>query len=379
MLSVSGQRLLVPQPRLWDEFTPYLYTVRTTLTVGEEVVDTYEDTFGIRYMQLDPNKSLRINGKAVKLRGGCIHHDNGVLGTATFYDSEERRVRIMKEMGYNAIRMSHHPMSKAMLRACDKLGGYVMDEFSDVWSSAKSDFDYGIHFDQEYPGDVAQWVLKDYNHPCVILYSIGNEIPETGNKYDTAFSRKIIEIIRPIDDTRYVMNSIRIEAYSDAPEVELFVNGKSVGRKTVGEDRPYMAVFETVYEPGEVKAAAIKDNKTTEFTLHSAGEDVDLAVTAKKDTVDAFTGVGYVDICLADSKGIVDFSKNAVVTVSVEDGELVGLGSADPRSNENYTGSTCATYQGSALAVVRAWKPGEITVKVSSEGCGTKIVTISAV
>lgn len=204
------QRLLVENPKLWDVENSYLYTIRTTVTVDGEPVDTYASTFGIRYMQLDPKKGLRINGKVVKLKGGCIHHDNGVVGAATFYDSEERRVRIMKEMGYNAIRMAHHPVSKAMLRACDKLGMYIMDEYSDVWCSAKAEFDYGNHMAECFQDDVAQMVYKDFNHPSVILYSIGNEIPENGNKFDVAFGRKIVDIIRSIDDTRYVMNSINI-------------------------------------------------------------------------------------------------------------------------------------------------------------------------
>lgn len=204
------QRLVVKAPKLWDAENPYLYTVRTEVCVEGQVIDSFEDTFGIRYMQLDAKKGLRINGKAVKLKGGCIHHDNGVLGAATFYTSEERRVRIMKEMGYNAIRMAHHPISKALLRACDKLGMYIMDEYSDVWCSAKSDFDYGLNMAQCFEHDVAQMVYKDFNHPSVILYSIGNEIPENGNKFDVAFGRKIVEIIRSLDDTRYILNSINI-------------------------------------------------------------------------------------------------------------------------------------------------------------------------
>lgn len=204
------QRLIVPAPQLWDAESPNLYTIRTTVNAGGCEVDSYTDSFGIRSMQLDAKKGLRINGKTVKLRGGCIHHDNGVVGSATFYDSEERRVRIMKQMGYNAIRMSHHPASKALLRACDKLGMYVMDEFADVWTSAKSDFDYGVHMPLTFENDVAQMVYKDFNHPSVILYSIGNEIPENGNRFDVSYGRKIVDIIRSIDSDRYILNSINI-------------------------------------------------------------------------------------------------------------------------------------------------------------------------
>lgn len=204
------QRLVVPTPKLWDAETPNLYTIRTTVTMDGQEIDTFESAFGIRSMQLDAKKGLRINGKVVKLRGGCIHHDNGVLGAATFYDAEERRIRIMKEMGYNAIRSAHHPIGKHLLDACDKLGMYIMDEFSDMWSSAKGEFDYGNRFMENYEDDVRQMVYKDYNHPSVILYSIGNEISEIGNKFDVSIGRKIVEIIHSIDNTRYTLNSINI-------------------------------------------------------------------------------------------------------------------------------------------------------------------------
>ncbi|MGI6316825.1 MAG: glycoside hydrolase family 2 TIM barrel-domain containing protein [Christensenellales bacterium] len=203
-------RMVVEEAKLWDEFTPNLYTIRTTLYKGEEVCDTFEDQFGIRKLQLDVKRGLRINGKTVKFRGGCIHHDNGVLGAATFEASEERRVRLMKEAGYNAIRMAHHPMSKAMLRACDRLGVYVMDEFSDVWCTTKAEFDYGLNFATNWELDAKNLAYKDYNHPSVIFYSIGNEIPETGNKFDAAWGKKLTDAIRSVDDTRYVVNSVNL-------------------------------------------------------------------------------------------------------------------------------------------------------------------------
>ena len=179
-----------------------------TLTDENGEADAETVTFGVRSLRLDPERGLRINGETVKLRGACVHHDNGVLGAATFARAEERRVQILKDAGFNAIRMSHHPMSKAMLDACDRLGMLVMDEAFDMWTSAKSDFDYSLHFPQWWERDIEAMVAKDVNHPSVILYSIGNEIPETGSPAGAAWGRKLAEKVRALDGTRYVTNAI---------------------------------------------------------------------------------------------------------------------------------------------------------------------------
>ncbi len=204
------QKIYVENPQLWDVDTPYLYRYRICVKETDEVLDEEEGTFGIRKLQLDVKHGLRINGKVVKLRGGCIHHDNGVTGTAEFAHGAEFRVKRLKEAGYNAIRSSHYPMSRRLLEACDKLGMLVMDEFADVWTSTKVDYDYGIHMAQWWEHDVTNLVNKDYNHPCVIMYSIGNEIPETGNKFDVQWGKKLADKIRSLDGSRYVANSLNL-------------------------------------------------------------------------------------------------------------------------------------------------------------------------
>ena len=204
------QKMYVDQPKLWDAEHPYLYTYQAYVKEGENVVDEESGTFGIRKLQLDTKHGLRVNGKVVKLRGGCIHHDNGVTGTAEFAHAAEFRVKKMKEAGYNAIRSSHYPMSRRLLEACDKFGMYVMDEFSDVWTTTKVDFDYGTHMSEWWEHDIINLVKKDYNHPCVIMYSIGNEIPETGNKFDTQWGKKLADKLRELDDSRYVTNSLNL-------------------------------------------------------------------------------------------------------------------------------------------------------------------------
>ncbi|MEH0628383.1 glycoside hydrolase family 2 TIM barrel-domain containing protein [Streptomyces stelliscabiei] len=211
-------RVYLREARLWDVDSPHLYSCRLTLSDAGEPLDSDSVHFGIRSLQLDPDRGLRINGRSVKLRGTCVHHDNGPLGAATYARAEERRVQILKDAGFNAIRMSHHPMSKAMLDACDRHGMLVVDETFDVWTSAKSGFDYSLHFPEWWERDVEAMVAKDYNHPSVVMYSIGNEIPETGSAVGAAWGRKLAEKIRSLDSSRYVTNAINCHfaAISDA-------------------------------------------------------------------------------------------------------------------------------------------------------------------
>jgi beta-galactosidase len=206
--AIVRQRLYVRAPALWSPESPVLYSAHVSLADENGEADAETVTFGVRSLRLDPERGLRINGETVKLRGACVHHDNGVLGAATFARAEERRVEILKDAGFNAIRMSHHPMSKAMLDACDRLGVLVMDEAFDMWTSAKSDLDYSLHFPQWWERDIEAMVAKDVNHPSVILYSIGNEIPETGSPAGAAWGRKLAEKVRSLDGTRYVTNAI---------------------------------------------------------------------------------------------------------------------------------------------------------------------------
>ena len=144
----------------------------------------------------------------MKLRGACIHHDNGILGTATFPAAEERRVQLLKDAGFNAIRSAHNPTSVAMLEACDRLGMYVIDETFDVWNSGKSPQDYSLRFSDWWERDLRAMVAKDFNHPSVILYSIGNEIPETGSPEGGVAGRVLAEELRTLDPTRFITNAI---------------------------------------------------------------------------------------------------------------------------------------------------------------------------
>ncbi|WP_425826256.1 glycoside hydrolase family 2 TIM barrel-domain containing protein [Streptomyces fractus] len=202
--ATARPRLYVRTPSLWGPDSPTLYTCR----VSVPGVDSVEVTFGIRSLRLDPGHGLRVNGETVKLRGACVHHDNGPLGAATYARAEERRVRLLKDAGFNAIRMSHHPMSTAMLDACDRLGMLVVDEAFDMWTWGKSPFDYSLNFADWWERDIEAMVAKDRNHPSVVLYSIGNEIPETGTPAGAARGRELAAKVRALDDTRFVTNAV---------------------------------------------------------------------------------------------------------------------------------------------------------------------------
>lgn len=202
------QRVVVDAPKAWTCETPYLYQVRTFLYEKEELLDEHAERFGIRTLSVDAKHGFLVNGKPVKFRGACIHHDNGILGAATFYDAEYRRIRILKEAGFNAIRMSHHPAAPALLRACDELGMYVMDEAFDMWSRCKSDHDYGLFFDQWWEKDLEAMVRKDYNHPSVVMYSVGNEIPEIGTGHGAKTCQDLSGKIKELDQTRPALAAI---------------------------------------------------------------------------------------------------------------------------------------------------------------------------
>jgi hypothetical protein len=207
-IAVSRVRLAVSAPALWSPDTPVLYTVHTRVMSEEVVFDEDQSRFGIRRLQLDPQRGLRINGEPVKLRGACVHHDNGPLGAATIARAEERRVEILKAAGFNAIRSAHNLLSRAMLDACDRIGMLVMDELTDVWTESKTAFDYSLAFPEWWERDVEAMITKDFNHPSVIFYSIGNEIFEVGTPIGATWSRKLAEKVRSLDETRFVTNGI---------------------------------------------------------------------------------------------------------------------------------------------------------------------------
>ena len=151
-----------------------------------------------------------MNGRRVIIRGACIHHDNGILGARCYEEAEERKIRILKENGYNAVRSAHNPCSKALLRACDRLGVMVMDEYCDMWYIHKTMYDYADYVQDWYEKDLTDMIDKDYNHPSVIMYSLGNEVAETGQKRGIEFFRQMRTVCKSLDSERPVTTGVNI-------------------------------------------------------------------------------------------------------------------------------------------------------------------------
>nr|WP_302134865.1 glycoside hydrolase family 2 TIM barrel-domain containing protein [uncultured Schaedlerella sp.] len=578
--TVQTQRIYVKEPALWSVDDPQLYCCKVTIYDGETVLDTAESTFGIRRLELDPVNGLRINGEKILLRGGCIHHDNGPVGAATFERAEERRIELLKEAGFNSIRAAHNSSSKALLDACDRLGMLVMEESFDMWTQTKRPFDYSLVFADNWEKDLEDIVRKDFNHPCVFMYSVGNEIKEIHTPNGAQWSRKMTDKIRSLDSTRYVTNAINgmigimddlpavmkdmgmtlpertpgggindtmtalmgamnylsshpkvedglkeaygtldliglnymrdvydqmkeypnrvfygaetlppdiapnwkkvkelpscigdytwtawdylgeagigivtydgrlrfaksypaylaycgdlditgyrrpmsylreivfglrkapyiavqlpehygkepmctpwslpitvsswtwkgqeekkclVEVYSDAPEVELFVNGNSVGRKPAGEEHNYRVLFDTVYVPGEIRAEAYYEDGTIEsHCLRTAKDEVSLCMKPDRVKIGK-DDLAYVMVELRDADGTLQTAADRKVCLKVEGaGHVQGFGSADPVSEENFFDESRKTYYGRALAVIRSGEDsGTIRLTVWADG-----------
>lgn len=551
-------RMLLENAQLWDTETPYLYTVRAEL-VGEHS-DRHETTFGVRTITVDIKNGFQLNGKSLKLKGGCIHHDNGIIGAAAFDFAEYRKVLLHKQNGYNALRSAHNPTSRGMLEACDKLGVLLIDEAFDMWNIAKSKQDYHLHFEKWWQCDLDAMILRDRTHPCVIMWSIGNEIPEHGGDSNGAWwAQRLCARIRELDMTRPITSAVNniqppikemmtlvandfangftftgpemkkynhanffektegfcapldvvgynyidylyeqtieryphrilcgtesfpmeadlqwamvqrfpnligdftwtsfdyigeagigrvdytepgaekprgwgggypwrlandadfdicgfdrpqlhyrkivwgasetylavhnpkqktlvetvslwgwpevknhwtwpgsegmmtdIDVYSSADEVELFVNGVSVGSRPAGQTNRYKARFQVAYEPGEICAISYTNQQeVSRDVLKTAGKPVGLLLMAEKETLIANEqDLCYVAVQVVDGEGQrvphAEIKLSAKVTGAVS---LAGFGSAAPITTENYTKAEFTTFEGRLLAVLRA-------------------------
>lgn len=229
-ISVSME---IQKPKLWDTETPTLYRLEVSLLKGEELLDKQIESFGVRTISADGKNGFLLNGRPLNLRGTCLHHDNGIIGAATIYGAERRKLSIIKEAGFNSIRSSHHPISKAMLAICDELGIIVMDELFDMWTVHKNNHDFALHFLDEWEKVTTGMVNKDYNHPCVAFYSIGNEISELGTKRGVEISKMLCEKLHELDDTRFTtcgvngLNAAGTRLFDIIRDVAPLVKGKN--------------------------------------------------------------------------------------------------------------------------------------------------------
>ena len=198
----------VPNARPWSAEQPKLYRVAVSIENNGEIIDEAEILTGIRSLSWSAETGLLVNGVETKLRGGCLHHTNGILGAVSTRSVELTKVKKLKEAGFNAIRSAHNPMGKALLEACDALGMYVMDEAFDQWQFKKVDYDYSIYFDTEWRKDLGAMIRKDRSHPSVIMYSIGNEIGDTGKPEGAKISKELADFCRKADPSRPTINCI---------------------------------------------------------------------------------------------------------------------------------------------------------------------------
>ena len=237
----------LPEAQLWSQDNPKLYTLKAVF--GEDELST---SFGVRTLSWG-TQGFMMNGQRLLLQGACIHHDNGILGAICDVDAVERKVRLLKENGYNAIRSAHNPCSKALLDVCDRMGIVVMDEYIDHWYIHKTQYDYVDYFDDYWQRDLTDMVEKDYNHPCVVLYSTGNEVSETSQPKGIELTRQLTDFLHGLDNTRPVtcgvniffnyLSAIGFGVYSDdkakkaAEEAEkLKAAGKTAKKKAVGSE-----------------------------------------------------------------------------------------------------------------------------------------------
>jgi beta-galactosidase len=206
--NILDQNIKLMNPLLWSPDSPELYRAVSEIYENDLLVDQTTTIFGVRTISFDTLNGFLLNGKPLKLKGGCVHHDNGPLGSRAYDRAEERRVELLKASGFNAIRCAHNPPSAAFLDACDRLGMLVMDEAFDMWNEQKNPNDYHLYFNDWWKKDIESMVFRDRNHPSVILWSIGNEIPGRQRSEVAELAGEISKFVKSIDSTRPVTSAV---------------------------------------------------------------------------------------------------------------------------------------------------------------------------
>ncbi|MGW8316592.1 MAG: glycoside hydrolase family 2 TIM barrel-domain containing protein, partial [Bacteroidales bacterium] len=244
-----NQTIHLEDPSLWSIDHPSLYQAKVEILVNEQVRDGTVTPFGIRHLHFNPETGFTLNGEDILLKGGCFHHDNGPLGAAAIDRAEERKIELLKEAGFNAIRCSHNPPSPYLLDVCDRLGMLVIDEAFDMWESSKMEMmntllpgmeeqvtamDYSKFFKESWRKDLRSMLLRDRNHPSVIMWSIGNEIPEAADSSGLRIARELVSEVKNLDILRPVT-----EAHVDI--------GAQMGMSDSWEQRaPHLALMDVI-------------------------------------------------------------------------------------------------------------------------------------
>ena len=268
----------IPDAKLWSAEHPHLYTCRARLVDEGGIIDEQEVRFGIRTLSWSAREGLKVNGETVLLKGGCVHHDNGILGSRSYAEAEYRKVRRLKSFGFNAIRSAHNPAVPALLDACDELGMYVMDEGWDMWYKQKTTYDYSHRFEANYLEDMRSMVAKDYNHPSVILYSIGNEVTEPAEERGVALAKALVDQFHALDASRPVTAGINLMLILMARNgVDLFAQ---MGEKIDSEG------------PSSTEFNMMAADMGQQMVMAAASDDADAATSPVLDLLD-IAGYNY--------------------------------------------------------------------------------------
>jgi beta-galactosidase len=542
---VIEQNMEVQKPELWSPEMPSLYSLSSELLLDGAVIDRERTTFGIRSLEFSAQRGFLLNGVPMKLKGGCAHHDHGIVGAAAYPDAEERKVRLHQDNGFNAIRCAHNPPSPAFLDACDRLGMLVIDESFDCWCEGKNAGDYHTVFADWWQRDLESMLLRDRNHPSVILWSIGNELLERNKPEGVELGRMQAELVRKLDPSRPVTialcgsggawdwketdglfalvdvcgynyesrnyasdharlperiivgtestpgeafehwmmvsemdhvigdfvwtsldylgesgigrvelepfvqyelgrypwhqancgdldlcgfkrpqsfyrdilwkqgsplfivvhtpipegksphitywgwpdvwpnwnwtglegQALQVDAYSACEQVELLLNGKSIGIQPATRQERFTATFQVPYEPGELKAIGYIDGKqSAEYTLATTGAAERLRLSGDRITVESGESrLLYVTVEVTDANGRLHPAANNEIFFTVHGpARILAVGSGDPRSTEPYTGNQRRAFHGRCLVAVKtSGEHGAITLRAQADGLET--------
>ncbi|MBV9963534.1 MAG: DUF4982 domain-containing protein [Parafilimonas sp.] len=537
---------IVKSPALWSVENPNLYKLVSEVYVDEKLSDRTETKFGIRKLSFSALTGFMLNDKPMKLKGACFHIDNGPLGARSFDRAEIRRVSLLKASGYNAIRCSHNPPAPGFLNACDSLGMLVIDEAFDMWTEAKNMEDYHLYFKNWWQKDLQSMLLRDKNHPSIIMWSIGNEIKGM-NKPEIADTAKLLaDYVRSIDSTRPVTAAVNdvnnqkdaffsaldvcgynyavdkyesdherkpqrimfatesypltqfdywigvidhawvigdfvwtgwdyigeasigwrgyeqeksfypwnlafcgdidicgwkrpqsfyrdalwkknqlsifvkplqpsfpvnekkqtwsiwnwddvvedwnwkgkedsvfeVNVYSSCDQVELFLNGKSLGKKSTNRLTKFMAVYNVPYKTGELKAIGYSNGKQVNTAvLKTADESTQIKLSADRNSINADNeDLSYVTVELLDANGVRNPKAENLINFTIEgEGTIAGVGNANPISLESYQQPMRKAWQGRCMVVIKSThKAGKIILKASSDGLQTSTIELNS-
>ena len=547
------QEMKLIKPALWSPDSPVLYKTISEIDESGSLSDQVETEFGIRSISFDVVNGFLLNGKQLKLKGGCVHHDNGILGSKAYDRAEERRVELLKSSGFNAVRSSHNPPSPAFLDACDRLGMLVIDESFDMWNEGKNPYDYHLYFNDWWKKDIESMVLRDRNHPSVILWSIGNEIPNRQKPEVVELAKMSGTYIRLLDPTRPITSAVNdlrpdkdpyfatldvagynyasggdhnqnnlyeidhtrlpqrvivgtesfpleafgswmgvvdhtyvigdfvwtafdyigeasigwrgyfqkqdffpwnlafcgdldicgwkraqsfyrdalwkknqlsiwitppmpsfapnperqswskwhwndalndwnwkgmegkimdVNIYSSCEEVELFLNGKSLGKKITDRSAKYLAVWQVPFEAGTIKAVGFSGKKQVASSeLSSAGEASQLKLSADRNKIAADgQDLSYITVELTDNNGICNPKAENQVSFKLDGpGTIVGVGNANPVSLESFQLPQRKAWHGRCMVVVKSDKTaGRIILKAIASGLASASLEIES-